>query len=929
MLGMSRGTWGWLGVVGLAVGALVWQGCSDVQSPDGLVGGVATVAVAASAAPIPTITPTPEAVVEAGDVGVASATPMPAATAMSATVTPTPQPQYTPSPTAEAIVATGATVAPTQVAADSQELPTETPVSDEEDPFGGLSEEEISCLLTSSSLAPDPGFVSLDERILRSSVIVRATMRSVSAASREYTMPAAYFTPTDYFPMVRFTFDVHEYLKGSGGDVITADIMVHCGCGCPDDSEQEVIGVANDWISGEDDLRLEYKDGHWQEVKADRWWENRESIIFLEEDELSRSETSGQSDSTMYKFIPWNEYRYPIYNYASTYEPYFGGDEYSILSERNRVWLPTTATSPSASGASESRFMLGEKPKDLYPEQGVAGSSFDTEISLSDLKSRIKAATDLVKQGEGVEAYEECLRVKLELERIPWSPYSIELPPFQSGLRAGTVIETGSAGGLQYYGIYFFSGVDEGFFEIVLQDKDSDPYNGYYRTVKTLRPLAAGDYSVVYHQMPGILRPCIGSPIEAYTDIPTANWTIRAMAPVGTLHEAFFDPVAIGSAVGADSDNGALTPAAFSAAEGADAEIRRVDWESDVVKIEIANPSASLANHHIDFIALDSSTLLRLDFDDAAIADDGDVRTFSWVRCGRPWQAGDKLMLRISESPPDLAGATSRMACSNATPTQSATPMPTPTAQCSNGIAVPNPASNPGLVADCAMLLAAKDTLEGDRGNLNWSADVGISDWEGVGIDNDGVATLELSEYRLNGAIPPELGSLANLWILDLSGNQLTGEIPSELSNLANLSIVRLGDNQLAGAIPTGFGSLVNIWSLDLGGNQLTGGIPSELGNLFNLEDLDLGGNQLTGEIPSELGNLAKISDLYLDNNRLTGEIPPELGDIPYPYLLGLTLSNNQFTGCIPDSLFSPLNHRDEVNLVESTSIWGMPFCDD
>ena len=532
-----------------------------------------------------------------------------------------------------------------------------------------------------------------------------------------------------------------------------------------------------------------------------------------------------------------------------------------------------------------------------------------------------------MKQGEGVAKYEECLRFKLWLSRIPWSPYSLEFP-FQSGLGAGSIVVSTYTSGEEYR-IYFFTGDDKNFFEIVLKDTDSDPYNTYYRIVKTARPLVEGDYSVRYHQKSGILRHCVESPLEEYKDDPTANWTIRATAPAGTLHEAFFDPVAIGSAVGADGDNGALMPAAFSTAGSSDAEIRRVDWESDVVKIEIANPPVSLANHHIDFIALDGAIALRLDFDDAAVSDAGGVRTFSWVRCGRPWDAGDELMLRISESPADLEGVTSQTSCSDATPTPmpSATPIPAHTAQCSNGVAVPNPASNPGLVADCATLLTAKDTLEGDRGNLNWSADVGISDWDGVGIDNDGVATLELSEYRLNGAIPPEFGSLANLWILDLGGNQLTGEIPPELSNLANLSIARLGDNQLAGAIPTRLGSLVNIWSLDIGGNQLTGGIPSELGNLFNLEDLDLSGNQLTGEIPSELGNLSKLEDLGLSGNQLTGEIPPELGNIPY--LLELTLINNQFTGCIPDSLFSALNHKGEVNLVESTSIWGMPFCDD
>ena len=319
--------------------------------------------------------------------------------------------------------------------------------------------------------------------------------------------------------------------------------------------------------------------------------------------------------------------------------------------------------------------MLGDKPANLHPQQSATGSStFKADISLSNLKIQINAIINLISQNADTEEYEECLRAKAWRERIPWTPYSLTFP-IQSGLGAGTIIDSIITGGRQHYRIYFFSGANKSLFEIALIDDDSNPYNNYYRTVRTTRPLAAGDYSVVYHQMPGILRACIGSLVDAYTDTPTANWTIRATAPAGTLHEAFFDPVAIGAVVGADSDNGALTPAAFPVAGGADAEIRRIDWDADVVKIGIANPPASIASHHIDFIALDGSVALRLDFGDAAVADAGVVRAFRWSVCGQPWNAGDKLMLRISESPVDLAGATNDASCmGEPEPTPSATP---------------------------------------------------------------------------------------------------------------------------------------------------------------------------------------------------------------------------------------------------------------
>ena len=39
-------------------------------------------------------------------------------------------------------------------------------------------------------------------------------------------------------------------------------------------------------------------------------------------------------------------------------------------------------------------------------------------------------------------------------------------------------------------------------------------------------------------------------------------------------------------------------------------------------------------------------------------------------------------------------------------------------------------------MSDCAILLAAKDTLRGTE-TLNWSADTAIDDWEGITVSED------------------------------------------------------------------------------------------------------------------------------------------------------------------------------------------------
>ena len=263
-----------------------------------------------------------------------------------------------------------------------------------------------------------------------------------------------------------------------------------------------------------------------------------------------------------------------------------------------------------------------------------------------------------------------------------------------------------------------------------------------------------------------------------------------------------------------------------------------------------------------------------------------------------------------------------------------APPQPNPqfTAQCSNGIAVLDPTNNPGLVADCAILLAAKDTLIGDNENtdaLNWSSDIGIHLWDGVVVvrlDNDSafrVIELEIRRGELTGAIPPEFGNLSNLIHLAIRDTELTGTIPSELGNLANLRLLVIEDNrELKGTIPPELRDLANLSSLNLSENQLTGAIPSELSNLSNLSSLNLSENQLAGSIPPELGNLTNLSELHLNDNQLTGIIPPELGNLSNLLEGRLVLGGNQFTGCMPNSLRHLfVDYADLADL-------GLPFCD-
>ena len=194
--------------------------------------------------------------------------------------------------------------------------------------------------------------------------------------------------------------------------------------------------------------------------------------------------------------------------------------------------------------------------------------------------------------------------------------------------------------------------------------------------------------------------------------------------------------------------------------------------------------------------------------------------------------------------------------------------------------------------------------------NANWLTDAPLRNWYGVEVDGEGrVSGLGISFNNLAGAIPPELGKLAELRELGFTGTNLTGQIPPELGGLAQLRELDIGATNLTGQIPPELGNLTALTRLHLVYNSLTGPIPPELGNLTALTDLRLDDNNLTGPIPPELDNLAVLRYLYLDGNNLTGPIPPELGNLAR--LKRLRLNQNNLAGPIPPELGNLANLWD------------------
>ena len=297
--------------------------------------------------------------------------------------------------------------------------------------------------------------------------------------------------------------------------------------------------------------------------------------------------------------------------------------------------------------------------------------------------------------GAGIAGFEDCIAGRILRDRIRRA----HAPSTWTPTQYGATLAAGSAAGTELfrqnfpshyrvpqYDRFWVTGPDAEQFQTPLDDDDTDPATGYDTIIVTARPLREGTYTSHHHWQHYSEIPC-----NVPDDIPS-EWTVTATAPPGTVHEVFFDPVAIGAGVGADGTSGVLEPAAFTVG-GASATITSLEWEAGVVTMTL-NPSASLAGHAIDFIALDGSVSLTLSFDDATQGGSG---ALTWSVASQPWNDGDLLMLRIRPTnviitPPTATPTPTPTAAPTATPTPTPTPAATPTP---TPMATPTPTPTP------------------------------------------------------------------------------------------------------------------------------------------------------------------------------------------------------------------------------------------
>ena len=457
---------------------------------------------------------------------------------------------------------------------------------------------------------------SVEQQIFRSTTIVRATLQSATAAVE--TLPGDPGVASTYQAVQELRFTVHEYLKGSGPTSLL--VVVRGGHGYLTEAE------AQDFADYQVQARV-------------TTWDERQAVLFLEAPArpytpaAAGGGAAGSSETTSPAVLQFTRLNYNQPPWA-----------YSV-DTLSRAWLPAQDT----------------------PAEGQAPTAFITDgaqtppptITLVDLRAQIAALAAELQAGAGVDGYAACIYGRILRERYrradPWTPTLIDAA-LASGISTGSEVyeEDYDYDGPQYHR-YWLSGPDAALFQPVIVDDDGQASTGYRRTLTAARPLPAGEYDVFHNSQHYARFSCAFAPLDAYLAV-----TVTVTAPAGTMHEAFFDPAALGSGVvGRDAAQGVLTPSAVGAATGGAvgasassgaATLRRLTWDAGQLRLDVTG--ATLAGQQLELIRLDGTVGLQLRGDAAtATATAGGGHELRWPVCTQPWQPGERLMLRISPAP--------------------------------------------------------------------------------------------------------------------------------------------------------------------------------------------------------------------------------------------------------------------------------------
>ncbi|MFC5047212.1 leucine-rich repeat domain-containing protein [Aquimarina hainanensis] len=182
--------------------------------------------------------------------------------------------------------------------------------------------------------------------------------------------------------------------------------------------------------------------------------------------------------------------------------------------------------------------------------------------------------------------------------------------------------------------------------------------------------------------------------------------------------------------------------------------------------------------------------------------------------------------------------------------------------------------------------------------NKAWKSDIPICDWHGVTVTNGHVTRINLPNNNLNGEVPSSISNLTKLSYLALNTNRVS-KLPETIGNLSELRTLALVRNNLT-TLPNGIVNLPRIESLVFSTNGLSS-LPAGINKLTTLKGLNLTQNKFSGNIPEEIFELVNLQTLTMRQNKLSGVISPKIGALKR--LNHIDIGFNNFTGAIPKEI--------------------------
>ena len=370
-------------------------------------------------------------------------------------------------------------------------------------------------------------------------------------------------------------------------------------------------------------------------------WDAQDAILFLSTARGGDSQSRSNQSSFVFPDTVSDEYE-RVDDPSNPDLP-----EGFTIDTRNPVWLPAAESGSQSSS-------LRSSPSDFVTELVSPTDVIMPEVSLNEIRSTIAWQEG----GAGIDGYEDCVIASLRYDQFirEWETSSARsiLEILEDGRVAEKQIMSGVARHVEishlptrrraagYDRRFIAPGPNAHLFAGLNVDDDNVPDNGFYVRFVTARPLAQGIYAFTGRGIGHKYRACDYDPIANRVD-----YEVTVTAPTGTLHEAFFDPVALsGGGVGATGSSGVIDPDEFTVA-GDDYEIESLVWNNNSLVLTL-DDHVSLSDYRLDFIELDGSIDISLDVSDATV--NQTAATWTWSVDSQPWEDGDLLMLRIRET---------------------------------------------------------------------------------------------------------------------------------------------------------------------------------------------------------------------------------------------------------------------------------------